>query len=59
MELGSKADRGFPVGLNSSKPRQSKSLFCSPGFLQVWFMNHVRQHQLELLGTNEDSWAAL
>lgn len=48
MELGGKANRGIPMGLKFSKQRQSKFLFCSSGFLKVWFMNHLHQHQLEL-----------
>lgn len=40
------------MGLESSKAKWSKFLLCSPGFLKVWFMDHIsiHQHKLEVFG---------
>lgn len=47
------------MGLKSSKQRSSKFLICSPGFLKVWFMDHIQQHQLEVFGKPAESEAPL
>lgn len=38
------------MGLKSSEHRWNKFSFCSSGFIKVWFMDHVHQHQLDVCG---------
>lgn len=47
---GQSLQRGTPMGLKSSKQRWSKFLFCSPGFLKVWFTDHIHRRHLEVFG---------